>query len=68
MAKNPPRANSAAKILVLSLPTSLHRRFLKEARAYDGNGGSDKEKFLFLLMNKYLNMSKKRSLGNCFIS
>jgi len=54
----------AAKILTLTLPAQLHRRFLKEAQAYSGNRNQDKEEFLFSLMDKYLKISKKKRSSN----
>ncbi len=61
MAKKPRKVNPASKILTLNLPAPLHRRFMKEARKYEGDGGGDSEKFIFLLMEKYLAISKKKN-------
>ena len=49
-----------AKILTLKLSPALHRRFLIEARTYDGDKDGDKEKFLFALMEKYLSLKTKK--------
>jgi len=57
--KKPRKSDPSARILTIQLPAVLHRRFLKEVKAYDGNGDGHKEKFLFSLMKKYLAISKK---------
>jgi len=60
MAKKALKGAPRAKILTVNLPAHLHRRFLKEAGKYNGNGGRENEKFLFAIMRKYLALSKKR--------
>jgi hypothetical protein len=60
VARRTRKVKPTAKILTLSLSEALHLRFLKEAQAFDGDGNGDKEKFLFVLMEKYLSLSIKK--------